>query len=77
MADVFFTTLHDEALVVKSLLESAGIEAGIAGEYQVDVIPLYASPEGGVKVFVPEEQAEDALAVIADFKARRSAPPPP
>lgn len=78
MAEVFATFFQDEALVLKSLLESAGIEAHIAGEHLIEVYPLFHPESGGIKVTVPDDQAEDARCVVADFlearKGRAGAP---
>jgi hypothetical protein len=73
MATVFSTMFHDEALVLKSILESAEIDAEIAGEHLIEVYPIFFPEEGGIRVVVPDEQVEDALPIVADFKARKAA----
>jgi hypothetical protein len=57
------TWLH-EALFLKSVLESAGIEAMIPNEYTLGVQPLYSNLLGGAEVFVRVEdkaRAEELL----------------
>ena len=68
MAEVFATMFQDEALVVKSLIESTGIAAEISSEHFMEVYPLFFPSEGGIKVLVAEEDREDALAVVAQFR---------
>ena len=67
MATIFQTMHQDEALVVKSLLESAGLLAEIAGEHILDVYPIFFPEAGGIRISVPDEEAEDAAAVIEDY----------
>ena len=57
------TWLH-EALFIKSVLESAGIEAMIPNEYTLGVQPLYSNLLGGAQVLVPagdKARAEELL----------------
>ena len=68
MAEVFATMFQDEALVVKSLLESTGIEAAISSEHFIDVYPIFFPQGGGIKIVVNEEDVEDARAVIAQYR---------
>jgi hypothetical protein len=68
MAEVFATIFQDEALVVKSLLESTGITAVISSEHLLDVYPIFFPQEGGIKIVVSDEEAEDALAVVAQYR---------
>jgi Putative prokaryotic signal transducing protein len=65
LVKVFDSEEESEALVVKGLLESAGIES--------DVAPLsltqYAFPNiGGTVILVREEDAEGARRLIADYQ---------
>ena len=73
MAEAFATVFQDEALVVKSLLESAGIAAEIAGEHILDVYPIFFPEQRGIRVVVPDEEAEDAAAVVAEYRAAKAA----
>jgi len=68
VAEVFATMFQDEALVVKSLIESTGIEAEISSEHFIDVYPIFFPQEGGIKIVVKDEDAEDALAVVAQYR---------
>ena len=57
------TWLH-EALFLKSVLESAGIEVMIPNEYTLGVQPLYSNLLGGAQVLVPagdKARAEELL----------------
>jgi len=73
MADIFRTMFQDEALVVTSLLESAGLHAQIAGEHILDVYPIFFPEAGGMRIVVPDEEAEDALSIIEDYNATKAA----
>jgi hypothetical protein len=73
MAEIFASMFQDEALVVKSLIESAGIEAEIAGEHIVDVYPAFFPESGGMVVSVPDEDTEDARSIVEDYLARKAA----
>jgi hypothetical protein len=62
---VFDSEQESEAMVVRGLLESAGIEAIITGfDAPQDVLPGV----GGVKVRVAPEEAEEARQIIADYR---------
>jgi hypothetical protein len=74
MAEVFATMFQDEALVVKSLLESTGIEAEISSEHFMEIYPIFFPEEGGIKVLVSEEDLEDARAVVAQFREPKGEP---
>lgn len=54
-----------EAMVIRSLLESAGIQS--PGSVSTDPFPLREPPEGthGVEIFVLESQLEDTRRIIA------------
>lgn len=68
MAEVFATIFQDEALVVKSLLESTGIEAEISSEHFIDVYPVFFPQSGGIKIVVRAEDEADALAVVEQYR---------
>jgi hypothetical protein len=72
MKEVFATMFQDEALVVKSLLESAGIEAQVAGEHFIDVYPIFFPQEGGIKILAADEDEEDAMAVVEQYAASKT-----
>jgi hypothetical protein len=73
VATIFQTMHQDEALVVKSMLESAGLHAEIAGEQILAVYPIFFPEAGGIRISVPDEEIEDALSVIDDYRANREA----
>jgi hypothetical protein len=65
LVTVFDTERETEALMVKGLLESAGIEALVASlDSPQDVFPGV----GGVRIQVTPEQADEAKAVIAEYR---------
>ena len=74
MAEVFATMFQDEALVVKSLIESTGIAAEIASEHILEVYPIFFPQQGGIKILVPDEDEEDARAVVAQYQASKASP---
>lgn len=65
LIDIFETEQESEAMVVQSLLESAGIEV---------LVTNYAAPQdvlpgvGGVALRVREDQAEEARAILAEYQ---------
>jgi Putative prokaryotic signal transducing protein len=70
LVTVFDTDQESEAMVVRGLLESAGIEAMIAGyDAPQDVLPGV----GGVTVRVAPEQAEEARQLIEDYRTEGAA----
>lgn len=67
LVKVFDTDVESEAMVVKGLLESAGIEAVMSNrEAPQDILPGV----GGVVILVREERAAEAEAVIEAFRAQ-------
>ena len=66
LVQVFDSEQESEAMVVQSLLESAGIDTIIAGlDAPQDVLPGV----GGVVIKVPADRAEEARQLIAESKA--------
>ena len=62
---VFDTEQESEALVVRGLLESAGIDADITSlDAQQDILPGV----GGTIILVRDEDADEAKAVIAAYR---------
>ena len=65
LVKVFDTEEESEALVVRGLLESAGIEAMIQNrEAPQDILPGV----GGVVILVRPEQAEEAMETIEAYR---------
>jgi Putative prokaryotic signal transducing protein len=61
---VFDTEQESEAMVVKGLLDSAGIDAHFGeNENSPDVLPV-----GGIGILVREEDAEEARQVIDEYR---------
>jgi len=58
-----FTNVH-EALLAKSVLEAAGIDATLANEHLVSMTWTYSNVVGGVKVLVPGDQWEEAVLIL-------------
>jgi len=66
LVEVFDTQEESEAMIVRGLLESAGIPALITGlDAPQDVLPGV----GGVLVRVPAKQAEEARRVIEEYSS--------
>ena len=61
---VYRTFSAGDAHLVRSRLEAANLQASIAHELSALSMEGYALAAGGIKVQVPEEQAEDALEII-------------
>ncbi len=60
LIEVFEAEQESEALIVRGLLESAGIDQGLF-------------PVGGVKILVREDQADEARRLIAENRADNAA----
>ncbi len=71
MKEAYRCVYLEDALVVKSLLDSAGIPSQILNGDMLDVNPFFSASVQGVRILVSDEDVEDARAVVADFKARR------
>ena len=68
------TWLH-EALFLKSVLESAGIEAMIPNEYTLSVQPLYSNMLGGAQVLVRAEDKTRAEELLQSIESQPEADP--
>jgi len=68
---VYVSTFQDEALVVRSLLESGGIACQMLADRMMDTNPLFSTDINGVQILVSDEHEEDAKALVADFIGRR------
>jgi hypothetical protein len=70
LVEVFDTEQESEALVVKGLLESAGIDALITSlDAPQDILPGV----GGVVIRVPADRADEARQMINEHRASGSA----
>lgn len=63
LAAVFETEQESEAMVVRGLLESAGIDAELGESENADILPV-----GAVGVLVREEDAEQARQIIEEYR---------
>ena len=64
LVEIFETEQESEAMVIASLLESAGIEVlQTSFDAPQDVLPV-----GGVAIRVREDQAEQARAILAEYR---------
>jgi len=57
------------AQLLKSVLEDSGIPVLIANEHSAQTMPHLILAMGGIRLQVPEDHEETALALIADFEA--------
>jgi hypothetical protein len=66
LVEVFDTQEESEAMVIRGLLDSAGIDALITGlDSPQDILPGV----GGVVVRVTADQAEEARRIIEEYRA--------
>jgi len=71
LVDVFETQQESEAMVIRGLLESAGIEALVSGfDAPQDVLPGV----GGVRVLVSPDEADEARRLISDHQGQGPEP---
>jgi hypothetical protein len=75
MKTVFVSVFQDEALVMASILDSMGIEHEVLADRMLDVNPLFSTDIHGVQILVPDDKAEEAQAIVEDYRARRRAKP--
>ncbi|MEN6364380.1 MAG: DUF2007 domain-containing protein [Rectinema sp.] len=71
MKTVFNAAFQEEAKVLKSILDSAGINAELMADSMLDVNPYFVIEPKGVQIVVPDDQEEDAKAIVADFKMNK------
>lgn len=72
MKTVFVSVFQEEALVMKSILDAAGIENELLADRMMDVNPLFSIDVHGMQILVPDEREEEAKALVEDFKARKA-----
>lgn len=66
LVTVFTAFNPAEAQLIRSRLEAAGLHAFVAGELAALSMDGYALAVGGIRVQVPEAEAEAALELIRD-----------
>jgi len=76
MKTVFAASFQDDAIVVLSLLQSGGIDAVMMSDNMLNINPLFSIDIKGVSVVVPDDQEEDALALVEDYRRRTADPLP-
>ncbi|HEY9054453.1 MAG TPA: DUF2007 domain-containing protein [Rectinemataceae bacterium] len=72
MKTIFVSVFQEDALVIKSLLESGGIGATLLVDTMLDVNPFFYSDIHGVKIVVADEDEEAATALVRDYKSRKT-----
>lgn len=77
MKTVYACVFQEDALVVKSMLESTGMACELLSGGKLDVNPLFNVDTTGFTVVVPDEFEADAKAVVADFMASSKGGPAP
>jgi hypothetical protein len=68
---VYVSAFLEDAVVVKSMLESAGISAVLLSDQMLDINPFYSIEPKGAKVIVPDDMEEDAAVIVANFKKHK------
>lgn len=71
MKEAYRCVYLEDAIVVKSLLDSAGIPSRILNGDMLDVNPFFSTSVQGARILVADEDYEDALALVEDFTSRR------
>lgn len=57
-----------QADVIRGLLESNGIPSVTSGKSMSAILPMFASTDGGVRVFVKEKDLERAKEIVLEHK---------
>ena len=67
-----------EANIVRGMLEEEGIPAALDNENTMTIIPVLGNATGGIRLMVPEPEAERARSILAKIdNEKRSAHPCP
>ena len=72
MTEVFSSYFQEEALVLKTLLDSAGIASEILAGSMTELAPFWLVDSGGFRLVVADSDAEDALALVEEHKRRKA-----
>lgn len=72
MEEIIFKKIGDyqyssEAFIYKAKLESEGIEVFVRDNHTIDSDPFLSNAIGGVKLFVRQEDYENAMLILADI----------
>ncbi|MCE1195543.1 DUF2007 domain-containing protein [bacterium] len=76
MKTVYTATFQDDAIVILSILKSGGIEGMMMADNMLEVNPLFHTDIRGISIVVPDEQEEDARALVDDYRKRSSTTTP-
>ena len=76
LVTVYRTFSSADAQLIRSLLEASEIPAMVADELSALSIDGYSMSTGGIRVQVPEDQAESAREIIESTAAPTGEPPP-
>lgn len=68
MKEIFACAFLEDALVLKTMLESAGIQAELLSDQMLDINPFYSIEPKGAKIFVSDSDEVDAKAIVNSFK---------
>ena len=71
MKEVFSAVYQDEALVVKSLLESAGLSPETFSDSLPVTVAFFSRKMSSIRICVSDEEAEDAAAIVADYRFQK------
>lgn len=77
LVTVYRTFSSADAQLIRSVLEASDIPAMVADELSSLSMEGYSMSTGGIRVQVPEEQAENAREIIESKAAPTDEPPPP
>ena len=70
MKEIFGSYFQEEALVLKSLLDSAGIEAEVLAGSMSELAPFFSIDSGGFRLVVADADEADAMELVADHRER-------
>ena len=77
LVTVYRTFSSADAQLIRSVLEASDIPAMVADELSSLSMEGYSMSTGGIRVQVPEEQAQNAREIIESKAAPIGEPPPP
>jgi len=68
MKEVFACAFLEDAIVVKSMLESAGVQAELLSDQMLDINPFYSIEPKGAKIVVSDSDEADAKEIVDSFR---------
>ncbi|MDA8410890.1 MAG: hypothetical protein M0001_10905 [Treponema sp.] len=72
MKEVFSSYFQEEVLVLKTLLDSAGIESDILAGSMSEIAPFWSIDSGGFRLIVGDGDEADALDLVAEHRRLRA-----